>query len=263
MRIALIGGTADADGLAKRLLDAGVDVEVSTASDLPLTLPCHPHLTRHSGVMDQTKMVAWLRKIGACALLDAAHPYATTLHTTAPLAAQETGIPYVLFLRASMDTRIGKRVYYAKTHDEAAKSAFSFGRNVLLTIGVKNIIPYAEEAKRKGLLFAARVLNHKNSINACHEVGLPEERIIVGTGPFSVEDNIRHLQSMDCGVLVTKDGGAAGGYLEKLAAAEQLDVEVVFVERPTPPNGVKTFSDMDEAVRETIRLAFTQSYKKS
>jgi precorrin-6A/cobalt-precorrin-6A reductase len=259
MLIALIGGTADADGLARRLLSAGVKVEVSTASDLQLTLPTHPNLTRHIGAMSKTEMTGWLNHIGAYALLDAAHPYAAALHETAPLAAQEAGIPYILFLRpASIDKNNGKsrkRIHYAETHQIAATLAFSFGKNVLLTTGAKNLAPYAEEAKRTGLLWAARVLDRKESIDACMAAGLPTERVIAGTGPFSVEDNLRHLQMINAGVLVTKDGGAAGGCLEKLEAAEKFGAEAVIALRPAPSGMAEAFSDMDEAVQETLRMA--------
>ena len=51
-------------------------------------------------------------------------------------------------------------------------------------------------------------------------------------GPFTVEMNVAMLQQYNIRCLVTKDGGAAGGFAEKAAAAAQCGVQLVVLRRP-------------------------------
>jgi precorrin-6x reductase len=103
----------------------------------------------------------------------------------------------------------------------------------LLTTGVRNLAPYVSEARKRGIAMRARVLNHPDSVSACHEAGLSANEILCADGPFTLEENIKHLESF--GVLVTKDSGEAGGVDTKLAAARQCGCEVVVIERPSRP----------------------------
>jgi precorrin-6x reductase len=58
------------------------------------------------------------------------------------------------------------------------------------------------------------------------------ENVLAGRGPFSVEENRRHIRRFHAGVLVTKDSGWPGGTAEKLAAARAEGCRVIVVERP-------------------------------
>ena len=91
----------------------------------------------------------------------------------------------------------------------------------------------------------ARVLNHPDSVTACHDAGLSDSEMLCADGPFKVEENIKHLQSF--GVLVTKDSGEAGGVDTKLEAARQCGCEVVVVERPSRP--VPGYASIEELVQ--------------
>ncbi|MGD7654587.1 MAG: precorrin-6A/cobalt-precorrin-6A reductase, partial [Verrucomicrobiales bacterium] len=114
----------------------------------------------------------------------------------------------------------------------AARKAFEYGHTVLLTTGSRNLADYAAEARRTGVRWLARVLDHPDSLSACAAAGLEGDRIILGRGPFSIADNRRVIQQHQIGVLVTKDSGAAGGVAEKLAAARLENCRVVIVGRP-------------------------------
>jgi phosphoserine/homoserine phosphotransferase len=63
---------------------------------------------------------------------------------------------------------------------------------------------------------------------------VPPERIVAARGPFGTEETRALLRRFGIGVLVTKDGGEAGGVREKLAAARLEACAVVVVRRPTP-----------------------------
>ena len=51
-------------------------------------------------------------------------------------------------------------------------------------------------------------------------------------GPFSAEMNEAVLKEFNCRFLVTKDGGRAGGFEEKLEAARRAGAQTVVIRRP-------------------------------
>ena len=143
---------------------------------------------------------------------------------------------------------------FAPDHEAAARAAFACGRPVLLTTGAGNLAPYAEESRRTGLPLVVRVLERPASRAACRQAGIPDEHVVAGRGPFSVEENRRHIRAFGIGVLVTKDSGRPGGVAEKLAAARAENCRVVVVRRPEPHDAaaVASVAELLRAVREIV-----------
>ena len=132
-------------------------------------------------------------------------------------------------------------VRFAADHAEAAEMAFASGRPVLLTTGSRNLAPYAETARRTGVPLAVRILDAPESPAACRAAGIPEDRIIAGRGPFSVQDNLAAIRRFDIGVIVTKESGRAGGFDAKLAAAQQANCRLIVLRRPDTPTADPAF----------------------
>jgi precorrin-6x reductase len=130
---------------------------------------------------------------------------------------------------------MGSPVGFAADHAEAAETAFAFGRPVLVTTGSRNLAPYTEAARRTGIPLAVLVLDIAESLDACRVAGIPEDRIIAGRGPFSVEENLAAIRRFGIGVVVTKDSGRSGGVEAKLAAAHQTNCRVIVIRRPETP----------------------------
>jgi precorrin-6A/cobalt-precorrin-6A reductase len=227
--ILLIGGTSETAPLAAGIAAAGFEVLVSTATDIPLAVGDHPRITRRAGRLDEEGMVALAADKGVRAIVDAAHPYAVAAHLAAQRSAQRLGIPCLVFRRP--EALIADNDF-AADHAEAAKIAFALGRPVLLTTGSRNLAPYAEGARRTGVPCIVRVLDRKESLDACRAAGIPEDRVIAGRGPFSVEENLAAIRRFGIGVIVTKDSGRRGGVEAKLIAARQSNCRVIVVRRP-------------------------------
>ena len=240
--ILLIGGTSETAPLAAGMAAAGYDVLVSTATDAPLAIGDHPRISRREGRLDEEGMVALAGEKGILAIVDAAHPYAATTHTVAQKAAQRLGIPCLVFRRAEADTK-GENIRFAADHAEAAEMAFAFGRPVLLTTGSRNLAPYAEAARRTGVPYIVRVLDTRESLNACRAAGIQEDRIIAGRGPFSVKENLAAIRRFGIGVIVTKESGRVGGVEAKLAAARQTHCQVIVIRRPETLTPGPVFDD--------------------
>ncbi len=242
--ILLLGGTNETSLIAMRLAEMGHRVLVSQATDVPSLAGGHPRIESRSGPLDETTLAELIDRRQIRAIVDAAHPYAAAIHATALRVAARNRILYLRFLRPAVITPGMPGVLVVPDHPTAAIAAFSRRRPVLLTTGSRNLDPYVEQSRRTGIPLVARVLDHPSSLAACRRAGIPPERILAGRGPFPVEANRRHIRSFGIGVLVTKDGGSAGGTQEKLMAARAEGCEVIVVARP-PAETQHAFADID------------------
>ncbi len=233
--ILLLAGTSESAAVAEGIAEAGYEVLVSSATDVPLNSGSHANLHRRSGRLNQEGMLELVRRQRICAIVDVTHPYASEVRATAVQVAERMHILYLTYVRPKTISQ-ENGVRCVSSHEAAAQVAFATGKRVLLTIGSKHVAPYVDEARRKNALLAARVLDHPDSIRACLDAGLPEDCIVTGRGPFTVEQNRTLLRQFDIGVLVTKDSGDRGGVREKLEAARLEGCEVVVVERPELPS---------------------------
>jgi precorrin-6A/cobalt-precorrin-6A reductase len=257
--ILLLGGTSSTSPLTLRLAQAGYQVLVSKATAIPLEIPAHGAVESRSGPLDELGLTRLIADRGIRAIVDATHPYAGVIRATARRVAQSCGIPYLSLTRAATITHRSDGVELAADHPSAALAAFSHQRPVLLTTGSKNLAPYVAEARRSGLALIVRVLDHADSIEACHRAGIAAARMILGRGPYSVADNRRQIRQFGIGVLVAKDSGAAGGTAEKLEAARAEGCQVIVVQRPRsadPSEDENSFTEIDalvEALDESMK----------
>jgi len=251
--ILLLGGTSETAPLASALATAGFKVLVSTATNVPLDVGDHPNISRRSGNLDRDQMIKLSNRQGVIAIVDASHPYASSARANARRTAEQLRIPYLSWVRPPIPEQDGLRSSVSD-HDTAAKVAFSFGQPVLLTTGSRNLEPYVREASATAVRLVVRVLSHPSSVEACHMAGVPDENIVPGRGPFSIEENLSIIKKFAIGVLVTKDSGLAGGVPEKLEAACIAGCRVVLVQRPAEFSAVAGFSDVSELVGELCRL---------
>jgi precorrin-6A/cobalt-precorrin-6A reductase len=251
--ILLLGGTSETAPLVEHLTAAGFRLLVSTATDIPLDVPLHPHVQKRTGPLDEDSLAMLIHEYGIRGIVDATHPYATGIRATARKVADRMNLPYLSFLRPTF-VPADEKIAWAADHEEAAGLACSFGQPILLTIGSKNLAPYVGESRRTGISLVARVLPQRKSLEACHSAGIPEELIITGRGPFSVEENRTVIRRFHIGVLVTKDSGAPGGVPEKLEAARLEDCHVVVIRRPNQTflGAFENFKDLLEAVQTRV-----------
>ena len=77
-----------------------------------------------------------------------------------------------------------------------------------------------------------RVLPVEESLLACRRAGVPTKNIIAMHGPFSQKLNEAILEQYRIRWMVTKDGGSAGGFGEKVSAARNTGISLVVIGRP-------------------------------
>ncbi len=232
MKIFLFGGTAEGHLLAERLAEAGHDVTcaVATAYGRAVLEP-RAHLTVLVGRLTAGEMAQRLR--GFDALVDATHPYAERVSENIRAAAAETATPYYRLLRPREEAA---GVLWADSAADAAAKLQSLPGNVLLTTGSKDLKTFTAVKDYQTRLYV-RVLPSVESLTAALSLGYPAGHIICMQGPFSRALNEAMLAAVNAKVLVTKDTGKAGGFLEKAEAARAAGAKLLVIRRPTEETG--------------------------
>ena len=167
-------------------------------------------------------------------VLDATHPYAAEVTQNIRKACEETGVSYTRILRTGSEQQ---NAVYVRDAKEAAEYLEGTEGNVLLTTGSKELAVFTSVTDYNKRLFA-RVLSLPSVIESCQALGFEGRNLIAMQGPFSKELNQAMLEQYQCKYLVTKDSGKAGGFLEKIQAAEALGVTAVIIGRPLAEEGL-------------------------
>lgn len=231
--ILLFGGTSEGRELTHLLADAGDTVCVSVATERGLQdfFVDSPLVTFHQGALTQEEKVALMASFDA--VVDATHPYAQSISEHVRAAAKAAKKPYLRILRPQGDT---DGCLVAPSLAQAVMLVPADGM-VLSTTGAKELDAYRSLPRYRERL-VARVLDDDASVKKARDIGLPDERILTGRGPFSQEENEAVLRRFNIKTLVTKESGANGGYPEKLAAARACNAAVVVVARPAEKEGM-------------------------
>lgn len=190
-------------------------------------------------------MVNYINKNGITKIIDSTHPYAIEVSTNAIKASQITNIDYIRFERESLIKNIDyKNKYIVNNIDEACEIANKIGNNIFIGTGSKNLYLYKEKIKNKNLI--PRVLPTSEVLISCEELGFNADNIIAMKGPFSVEMNECTYKQYNIDLVITKESGRAGGFLEKIEACENMNIPVIIIKRRKMnyPNTIGKIQDL-------------------
>ena len=182
-------------------------------------------ITVHCGRLTTEEMTALLQ--GAALCVDATHPYAVDATKNIRAACAVAGVEYHRLLREESPLPAGSMVFATAAHAAAFLAGCS--GNVLLATGAKELAAFAALSPER--LFP-RVLPTREGIAACEAAGIPHKNIIAMQGPFSYALNCALMEQFSIRYLVTKDGGAVGGFAEKAQAAQDTGAQLIVVRRP-------------------------------
>ncbi len=225
-RVLLLAGTTEASDLARRLAAEGIDVISSLAGVTRAPAP-RPGRVRSGGFGGAAGLRRYLAEERIDALIDATHPFAATMPFHAAAAAGALGVPRCRVLRAPWSAQDGDRWIAVPDLARAHDAVHALGaRRVLLTTGRQSIGAFAT-CPTVDLVVRA--------IEA--PAGLPAGAIVLlERGPFRLADERRLLLEERVEVVVTKNSGGTAT-AAKLAAAREIGVPVVMIERPPQPPG--------------------------
>lgn len=234
-KIIVFAGTTEGYEISRFLGENRIPVLACVATEYgSRSLKESSSLHVRAGRLDENEMKELFSRETPELVLDATHPYAAEVTRNIQRACEEAGISYTRILRTGSGQQ---NAVYVKDTQEAAEYLKGTAGNVLLTTGSKELAVFTSVPDYRERLFA-RVLSLPSVIESCQELGFEGRNLIAMQGPFSVELNQAMLTQYQCKYLVTKDSGKAGGFLEKIQAAEACGATVVIIGRPLTEEGV-------------------------
>lgn len=262
--ILIFAGTTEGRELAEYAAEISAGCYVSTATEYGKEL-----LERLSGVctvsgrMDETQIRQFLKDKKIRLVIDATHPFARAATENIRSACDGMGVRYVRCLREQgMDSGRkaeeglggrqsgGKRMVVVDSVSQAVEYLQGTTGNILITTGSKELHFYTALDGYRDRCFA-RVLSTAEAVEESVKLGFQGRHLIAMQGPFSREMNLAVLHQTGAVYFVTKESGKAGGFEEKLAAAEDAGAVLVVIGRPDETG------ESAERVKEIIRQKCT------
>jgi|SRR5579862_2226393 len=222
-RILILGGTAEAAAIARRLAHDKPDAIIVTSlagrlhekPDLPGTI----HIGGFGGLRG---LMDFLRLGQITRVIDATHPFAATISAHAGLACAELEIPLEQVDRPMWKKHPGDRWRWAASMEMAARMAAG-ARRVFLTIGSRELAPFARHG---GPFYLVRMIEAPQ-----HRLGFRNHALVLGRGPLVFEEEVELMERFEIDLLVSKASGGSATEA-KIAAARMLRIPVVLVKRP-------------------------------
>lgn len=235
-KICIFGGTTEGRKLAEFLSGQPCDVMVCVATDYGQTLlPEAEHVSVSARRLPVGEIVSLLTEHRFDLVIDATHPYAQSITKSIARACRETGTLRWRLLRGA--SGVSPEHTYVETVSDAAAFLSETEGNILLTTGSKELAGFSQLPGFSERVWA-RVLPLQSSLDACAQAGLPASHIFAMQGPFSEAMNAAMLRTIGAQYLVTKDGGAPGGFEEKESAAKSAGARLVVIGRPPEEEGL-------------------------
>ncbi len=231
--LVLFAGTSEGREIAAYCAERQLPTTVCVATEYgKLLLPESPWLRVVSGRQTAEQMAELLEQSGCRAAVDATHPYAQAVSENLRAACRRAQKRYVRIVREKSELT---GCTLCGTAAEAVAFLNGHLGPFLLTTGSKLLPEFTSVAGFAGRC-ALRIL--PTGVEQAVALGYDPARIISGQGPFTLEENLRHLRRFGAKVLVTKESGAAGGFPEKIAAAKAVGAVPLVLTRPTDEDGI-------------------------
>lgn len=178
-----------------------------------------------SGRMHAEDIRSLLRTNRYGTVIDATHPYAEEITQILRTVSEESGVRYLRLLRA--ESALSGEVFSAL--DEMISALNGTADTVLSTLGSKSAAALTAVSDYQERIWL-RILPSQEMEHSMYQLGF--RHLIQAKGPFSAEDNIRHIRESGAKILLTKESGAIGGYPEKAEAAGQTGIRMLTLRRP-------------------------------
>lgn len=237
-RILILGGTTEARRLAERLagradIDATISLAGRTSEPKPLPLP-----TRIGGFGGVDGLVAYLAKENIHLLVDATHPFASRISANAVASAKVSGVPLFALRRPAWQAVDGDRWIRVKDIEAAVAALGKAPRRVFLAIGRQEAGSFCPSPQHSYLVRSVDPVDPP--------LAMPDCRYILASGPFAESDEQKLLADERIDVVVSKNSGGDATY-GKIAAARDLGIDVIIIERRPPP-GVTDVATVEAAM---------------
>ena len=250
--VIIFGGTTEGRRLAELCGEHKIQTVVCVVSEYgEMLVPESPSVRVIRRALEKDEMEALFVAEKPSLVLDATHPYARVVTENVTQVCQKMGIVWYRVLRKSeLETKEQKSVMAVvgtvtnvdsivtvDSVDQAVEWLKSHEGTVLVTTGSKELVKYTAIPDYKERIFA-RILPDSQALLNSETLGFPRNHMIAMQGPFSLEMNIATMRMTGANYLVTKESGHAGGFLDKIHAAEVVGATALVIGRPLKETGI-------------------------
>jgi len=244
--VILFGGTTEGRMLANFLSEMKVPSFISVATDYGSNvLACQPPAFVHVGRMDLEEIYQLLQKERPKLVLDATHPYAEIVSDNIQTACSRSDVSYVRAKRES--TQMDGCIEF-NTMEELINWLQGTDGKIFSTMGAKEARALCAVKNFRERVYL-RLLPSPEGIMECIDLGYPAAHLCCMQGPFSEAFNRAQFQEVNANILVTKESGQHGGFVEKVSAAKKCGMLVAVLKRPVQENGL-SYKEIEELIRE-------------
>lgn len=220
--ILILGGTAEAVALANDLIDQPenrIIYSLAGVTKNPTTLDVEVRVGGFGGVAG---MSSYLAKEHVNEVVDATHPFALQISSNANKACTLAGIPIRNIVRPPWNPTLDDD-WQSVDNLKAAAQSLPEGANAFLALGSKHL---EEFYARKDVYFTVRMIETpKRPLSFSHH------SLIISRPQASIQAEKTLFETLQISHLVCRNSGGKQGLI-KLAAAQELGIKVIMIERP-------------------------------
>ena len=237
--VIIFGGTTEGRRLAEFCGEHKIQTVVCVVSEYgEMLVPESTSVRVIRRALEKDEMEALFVAEKPSLVLDATHPYARVVTENVAQVCQKMGIVWYRVLRKSeLETKNADSIVTVDSVDQAVEWLKSHEGTVLVTTGSKELVKYTAIPDYKERIFA-RILPDSQALLNSETLGFPRNHMIAMQGPFSLEMNIATMRMTGANYLVTKESGHAGGFLDKIHAAEVVGATALVIGRPLKETGI-------------------------
>lgn len=225
INVLILGGTSEASALACAVAERGLPAIFSYAGRVNAPKP-QPLPTRVGGFGGVDGLIAFIKHAGITHIVDATHPFAAQMSRNALSAAAQSGVTMLALTRPAWQPKQGDRWQPVASIDDAVAALAGPPQRVLLAIGRLHLKAFSAQPQHHYVL---RLIDPPTATPPLTHFTTTLDR-----GPFTLDGDLAMLQTQRIERIVCKNAGGEGA-AAKLAAARQLKIPVMMIERPMLP----------------------------
>lgn len=166
-------------------------------------------------------------------VIDATHPFAAQMSRNAIEACSAEGVPLIALTRPPWHPAAGDNWHRVRDVKAAVEALDRPACRVMLAVGRMHL---SEFAPRPQHFYLLRLVDPPTVT-----LPLPDTHVIVDRGPFSQDADRTLMQEHRIDLVVSKNAGGTAAYA-KIAAARDLGLPVLMIDRPALPKRHEAFS---------------------
>ncbi|MFQ5958725.1 MAG: cobalt-precorrin-6A reductase [Alphaproteobacteria bacterium] len=229
-RLLILGGTGEAAALASAAVAAfGDRLEVITSLAGRTRAPAKVAGTlRVGGFGGAGGLADYLARETIDLVVDATHPFAAEISSSARDACDAAGVQRLMLLRPPWRRQPGDDWVEVDDVARAAAVLAARGGRAFITVGVKELHHFS---RLEGVFCLVRLIEPPPA-----PPPLADYAVVTGRGPFTVDAELALLAEHRIDCVVSKSSGGAATEA-KIIAARELGLPVIMVRRPPLPDG--------------------------